>query len=446
MPFLATTTARLAALVLGVGTAGAGGVVLYDAAKPDPLPLLPATRLYAPAPPADDLPFAAPSPIGFVADPYDAYAWPERAYALNVAFQPFPPDYAYFYDRVENWVWVSDDRWLLEVEPLTVGERWYYYAPGREHPYFILDEGWGYGFDGDALVLVIEPDGSLAAPAVVRARSDRAGRYLLRAQELREARQRAREEDQIWGVSRDRWQARRTRLVADQARLERAALEIPDWVAYRRRTGGIEQRFFAAELRRRAARTPPVFIDDGRTTMARLDARAERDLTTTRAFRRDTLRESEQRGFGRRAGFDERPLREGWAGERTSRDRAFDARDDRRADRRLGARDAERERRPERIARPDGRLEGSRALPRAERARPERVAEPRRQRLERPRPEARGERLRVDRAGAERPDRAPRAAGPERIDRAPDLGRARDGGGDRGGGRGGGNGRGGDRF
>jgi len=413
MPWLLASPVKVVALVGGVAAAGAGGYALYDASRPDPLPLLPVAdgAWYAPGPAADELPFAAPAPVGYIADPSDAYAWPERAYAVNYAFADYPPDYAWFYDDIEYWVWTTGDRWVLEIEPLRVGYRRYYYSPWYDEPYFILDDGWGYGFDRGVLVLVIDPSGRSMGPDFVRARSDWAGRYLLRAQELRRARLQAARSDQLWRIDEDRWRARRDGLVRDPARLERAALRQADWRAYRDRSGLAEQRFFAAERDRRAARgdrvnadrreglrerirrsdDPPaaVTVADARRRARADELVSARDRATTRAFLRDEAR-AEQVRQRRAERIEAGPDRVGRDDRRTERPALEPARPDRTP-----------------VARAERRLQGEAPRPRADRF--ERAPRPDRIRRDsvRPRPEPRI-------ARADRIERAPRA---DRVER-----------------------------
>ena len=440
MPLFLATPVKVAAVVLGVGAAGAGGYVVYDAFRPEPLPLLPVadTAYFGPAPAVDELPFYGPAPVGYLRDRGDAYAWAERAYATNYAFADYPPDYAYFYDDIEYWVWASGDHWLLEIEPLRIGYRRYYYAPYYDDPYFILDAGWGYGFDRGVLVLVIDPSGRVMDPDFVRARSDWAGRYLLRARQLRRARLEAAREDRLWRIDEDRWLGRRDRLLRDQARLERAALTQDDWRAYRDRSGLQEQRFFAAERRRRDARLqdagwrdrlgdrarrsgdapPAVTVAERRRRPADELVRRADDRATTRAFARADQRTDrlEAREAARRTANAERadardsrrqayrdiqaerraaaPTREGRA---AARDQALSDRRAARVERQQAYRDI-RERRREAFQATQGRPERAAArverrmdAPRAERApradRAERAQRPRRdEAVERERP------------------------------------------------------------
>ena len=416
MPFkslLIASPAKFAAAAFGAGVLGLGGYAVYRTAAPHPLPLLPAAEAYrfSPAPPVEELPFAAPAPIGYLEDPGVGYAWAERAYAVNYAVQGLPPDYGYAYDDTEVWVWETAG-WILDVEPLSTGARYYYYAPGYDEPYFIWDDGYGYGFDRGMLVLVIDRSGELMPREFVRARSDWAGRYLWRARDVREARRRAQREDARWRIDSERWQRRQARISAHQARFEQAAMTQAAWTAYRQETGARELDFFAAERRRRLDDAAPLFRAPAeRARRNDLTIARAADVAATRAYVRDEAgRERREARAPRdaRPRLDARPEGRGRAQAVDQRDRLRDA------DRSSVVRRAERPR--------ENRLDLRRERPRAAR-------EDRDQRAARPALRERMERTdRADRparrATTERAERSARSAATARVER-PRLDRPR---------------------
>jgi len=96
------------------------------------LPLLPATELAQldEAPPVEALPAAQACEVRYVGgEGPRAYAYAERATALNYAFEEAPPDYGYAYDDTEVWGWESEDGYYRVVEPVEDYDRYYYYGP-----------------------------------------------------------------------------------------------------------------------------------------------------------------------------------------------------------------------------------------------------------------------------------------------------------------------------
>ncbi len=231
-------------------------VLTLAACKPDDRPLAAAEPLFVPADSAayemsvapgwSDLP-AYQASVGRPLD--DGYGYAERAYAVDRAFYQSPPDYAFAYDDAQPWVWETEDDWLMYVEPLAAGYRYYYYEPGEIYPYFVRDPDYGYGYDdGGLLVVVYDSRGSLLPTTYVTRYADRGGRYLGRARALRGAAAHARRVS----IPEERWVDRRSAFVGDQANWFEAAQRQPDWKRYRDKHEAKDLRRFERERERRA--------------------------------------------------------------------------------------------------------------------------------------------------------------------------------------------------
>ncbi|HYE42269.1 MAG TPA: hypothetical protein VEA15_02655 [Caulobacteraceae bacterium] len=453
--------AKIGAVLVGATLVGVGGYAAYDryygpAPYNETLPLLPAAQvgLFEPAPPVAALPIARPAPVGYVNDPVDSYAWAERAAALSYAFADVPPDYGYAYDDTEYWAWEADG-WVLDVEPVYGGDRYYYYGPHGDYPFFVRDAGYGYGFDDGVLVVIYDPYGRVMPVDFVRERADWAGRYLYRAAALREARLDAARAERRWRVDRDRWLARQDRLYDSQARLQRAALQQPQWQAYRQRVDDRDRRYFAQERRermqdlrearadrrqdlrqaRRSSDAPPALTVAERRQMARgdelvLNRQRLQDVQARQDARAGRLAERAEARTTRRAlARDDTPRAE-------TRREMLAARQAARTDRQQAYRDARAEQRAAVAANPtrEGRAEArrdllaARAAARAERKQAYRDVQPGRAAAAREAPRVRAataerrERAaetRTARLTEQRAARAERAARPSpRADRA----------------------------
>ena len=202
----------------------------------------------------------------------DTYAYAERAQALNYAFEDAPPDYGYDYEDSEAWGWETEDGYYRDVEPVgDDGDRYYYYGPDDDEPFYVRDEGYGYGFDNGILVVIYDPYGRVMPIDFVRSRAGWAGRYLYRARHLRERRSARR-----WRVEHDRWYARQARYEAEQRAIEQAAREQAEWRAYRERMENRERDHFEAERRRRQEEARRAQADFDRQ-QAREERQRERD-------------------------------------------------------------------------------------------------------------------------------------------------------------------------
>jgi len=230
--------------------AAAGAVALAMAAcdqrsgqvdAPEPAPLADLSSMNA-------LPPAEPARVEY-REPAQGYAWAERAYGLQRAVYDAPPDYGFDYAGEEPMVWETADDWAMYAEPTGAGYRYYYYEPGADHPYFVRDNSYGYGYGpGGVLVAVFDSGGRYLASDWAHRSAPAAGRYYARGRELRAAAARAhrvRIDDQAWvqrapQVSRgaDPWL--------------RAARNDGDWRRWRDRDQDRELRRFEPEAQRRA--------------------------------------------------------------------------------------------------------------------------------------------------------------------------------------------------
>ncbi len=291
----------------------------------------------------------------------DGYGYAERAYAVDRAFYQSPPDYAFAYDDARPWVWETQDDWLMYVEPLAVGYRYYYYEPGEYYPYFVRDPEYGYGYDdGGLLVVVYDSRGYLLPTTYVTRYADRGGRYLGRARALRDASVHARHVS----IPEERWVDRRSAFVGDQANWFEAAQRQPDWTRYRAKHEAKDLRRFERERERRA------------DAVARLDRVEARQGGRTHDARRVSAVDSPPRVLVERDRRDERRIADAAPRidrpDRDASERVAKVRTERpeRAERR-----AEAQRPPQALAPPQARAERQMRL---DDRKPERQAEGRR--------------------------------------------------------------------
>ena len=167
--FLLNNVSRLAVVAL-VAVAAAGcqksGAAAGDVSQaPPPIATLPLSDASAPPPPPAPVASALPyHPIGRAraASSRDAYAFADRANAASYGFGDAPPDYAFNYQGSRPWAWQGDNGYETVVEPLPDGgDRYYYYQPGSDEPYFVRDPDYGYGYQGGVLVVVYDRHGHL---------------------------------------------------------------------------------------------------------------------------------------------------------------------------------------------------------------------------------------------------------------------------------------------
>lgn len=91
------------------------------------------------APAASALPPAPAAPVASVSDPSQSYQYADLAWAMSDAFGDSPPDYAFDDGGVTPWVWTASDNSICIAEAIAGGERYYYYRPGADQPFYILD-------------------------------------------------------------------------------------------------------------------------------------------------------------------------------------------------------------------------------------------------------------------------------------------------------------------
>ena len=203
----------------------------------------------ADAPAADALPAAAAVKAAPVSDPRQAYAYADRAMATSAAFGDSPPDYTYDDNGVTPWVWTASDNSQRIAEAVPGGERYYYYEPGANQPYYVQDPDYGYAYQGGALTVVFDKTGRRLPPAEFAVRVEFASRYFARAQALRQSASAA----QRRPVAAANWNARRTVFIEQQQVWTRNVQANPDWRAYHDQNAGAEQSRWAQESARREA-------------------------------------------------------------------------------------------------------------------------------------------------------------------------------------------------
>lgn len=158
--------------------------------------------------------------------PEEAYAYPERAYAMSRVFYERPPSYAFAYEDEQPWAWEAADRGLMFAEPLDEGWRYYYYEPGEDHPYFIQDPDYAYGFGDDGtLVALFSAAGALLGADAYDDYYPRAHDYWSRGYDLNQTYWRAPRRSIEQAV----WLEQAPVLVAAHDRWFRAASAQPAW-------------------------------------------------------------------------------------------------------------------------------------------------------------------------------------------------------------------------
>jgi hypothetical protein len=97
------------------------------------------------------------------ASPQDSalYRYLDDADALLDAIGTSPPDYGFRFEALDCWAWAMSDGYLVLAEPLDQDYRFYVFAPGDDHPLFVGDRDYAYGFEGRALVAVYGANGAL---------------------------------------------------------------------------------------------------------------------------------------------------------------------------------------------------------------------------------------------------------------------------------------------
>jgi hypothetical protein len=228
--------AAAATVVLIAGCEDRGRPI--DAPQPAPLAELEA---------ATELPYAQPSQVSYY-EPERGYQWAERAYGLQRTFYDAPPDYGFYYDEVEPYVWETADDWTLYAEPWGGDYRYYYYEPGADFPYFVRDREYGYAYGATGLLIAVFDAGGRYLPVdVVYRVAPTAGRYYARGHDLRRASREARRvviDDRTWATE-------GPRVSRSASPWLRAARDDKAWRKWRERDGDRELVRFQAETRRR---------------------------------------------------------------------------------------------------------------------------------------------------------------------------------------------------
>ncbi|MBS0409912.1 MAG: hypothetical protein JSR86_08360, partial [Proteobacteria bacterium] len=244
----------LAGVLLAAAAIGAcnrqGATPAASSAAPLALPLtVGAQTPIAPAPAAEALPSAPRPKVVRVADPNQAYAYLDQAYAMSDALSDAPPDYGFDYGGVRPWVWRGADRSYRVAEPVEGGYRYYYYRTGSDYPYLVQDPDYAYAYDGDQLAVVYDRDGRPLPPPDIDRRADDAGRYLARAHALYQAQLNSQRHAVIaanWAARRAQIQAQRAEWAAQQARDEQ-------WRAYHDQHEAEEEAYWRREREERQA-------------------------------------------------------------------------------------------------------------------------------------------------------------------------------------------------
>jgi hypothetical protein len=247
-PSLLILAAALSAMTVSACGQNNGGTAA--AAPPPPLPLTTGAATAPVLAPAGAALPAAPAPkIVRVASQSDQYAYVDQAQAFGAALGSAPPDYGFDYDGVRPWVWRASDNSARLVEPVEGGYRYYYFRPGAPYPYFIQDPQYGYGFNGEELVVVYDARGNALPPRYADLQADYAGRYLARARALYEASL----QNERRSVIAANWAARQQAIDAQQAEWASARAQDDAWRAYHDAHEAEIQSYWQAEQARRDA-------------------------------------------------------------------------------------------------------------------------------------------------------------------------------------------------
>lgn len=130
---------------------------------------------------------AQPVPPGPV-DVSNAYGWIDRADALWAALGDAPPDFTLRFDGVVPWGWQTKDGYQIFVEDLGAGGiRSYYFAPGEETPFLLVEPGASFGFVGAQLRMIYSADGGALRRVEWGNKPERAQRAFTRATRLKQA-------------------------------------------------------------------------------------------------------------------------------------------------------------------------------------------------------------------------------------------------------------------
>jgi hypothetical protein len=216
----------------------------------------------ADAPDANALPAAPAAPVASVTDPGQSYSYADQAWAMSDAFADSPPDYAFDDGGVTPWVWTASNNDVRVAEAVPGGERYYYYQPGADQPFYVQDPDYGYAYQVGALVAVYDHGGQ-SVP--VAGHAGVAGRYLARGESLRRTATSAPHQP----VAANNWNAQRGTIAAQRTTFSTQAAANPAWNAYHAQNAAQENAQWAPEASKREAWAA--------TTDARLGNQADAD-------------------------------------------------------------------------------------------------------------------------------------------------------------------------
>lgn len=203
----------------------------------------------APAPVGAALP-PAPNPIAYAPQQTNKrYGYIDRAYSMGQAFADTPPDYAVDYQGTRPWIWRTGNGAYRIVERLPQGERYYYYEPGQDRPFFVQDPDYGYAYDNGALAAVYGPGGVELADALAARRAQEASRYMYRAEQL----YRASQYEQRQSAYASEWAMRRDNIRAQEAMWQQEQASNAQWRSWHDAHLAQEQQQWRQERDQRAA-------------------------------------------------------------------------------------------------------------------------------------------------------------------------------------------------
>ncbi|HEX4179998.1 MAG TPA: hypothetical protein VHY32_04345 [Caulobacteraceae bacterium] len=228
----------LAIIMVGAGLSLAGcnkTAAPTDTAQQAPAPTAamaladdPTAPPLAAAPNATALPPAPPLRVAHLQNGRDNYAFVDGGYAMSNAFADAPPDYTFDYDGVRPWVWQADNGDYQVVEPVSGGDRYYYYHQGSDAPFLVRDTDYSYGFDNGQLAVVYDRSGRALPDSYAEQRAEWAARDFARARAIRAAAQ----QDQHQAVVAAHWRERQNEIDAERQAWADEQSQDDDWRAY----------------------------------------------------------------------------------------------------------------------------------------------------------------------------------------------------------------------
>ena len=180
----------------------------------------------------------------------DSYAWLSFAAMLFETVAVSPPDYYFEYAGIKPWVWETSDHYLLYAEPIPVGYRYYYYAPGTDWPFFVRDPYYSYGYREERLVVIYDSYGRIIDGDRSPLQRDAASRYFARGEGLYDAYSGG----EKYGVSAPLWASRESVIERDLGTWQGARQRNADWRDWeRQRTPRVEAAWGAETAARQFA-------------------------------------------------------------------------------------------------------------------------------------------------------------------------------------------------